>query len=73
METLQNYGFDIVVVLALGICAVRISGGSEQLYRHLFGDPERAQAVERSGLDGGVGSILLVIIIWLLNRASDIL
>lgn len=52
METLQNYGFDIVMLLALAMRR-RFTGGGEQLHCHLLEDPERTQAVERSGLDGG--------------------
>ena len=52
METLQNYGFDIVVLLALAICAVGFLVVANNCIATYSGDPERAQAVERSGLDG---------------------
>lgn len=42
METLQNYGFDIVVLLALAICAVGFLVVANNCIATYSEDPERA-------------------------------
>ncbi|EPJ5002341.1 MAG: TIGR03745 family integrating conjugative element membrane protein [Klebsiella sp.] len=73
METLQNYGFDIVVLLALAICAV----GFLVVANNCIATYSEIQSGRKQWKDlgsmAGVGSILLVVIIWLLNQASDVL
>lgn len=73
METLQNYGFDIVVLLALAICAV----GFLVVVNNCIATYSEIQSGRKQWKDlgsmAGVGSILLVVIIWLLNQASDVL
>ncbi|EHJ2006075.1 TIGR03745 family integrating conjugative element membrane protein [Salmonella enterica] len=73
METLQNYGFDIVVLLALAICAVGflvVANNCIATYSEIQNGRKQWKDL---GSMAGVGSILLVVIIWLLNQASDVL
>lgn len=71
METLQNYGFDIVVLLTLAICAV----GFMVVAYNCIATYSEIQSGRKQWRDlgsmAGVVSILLVVIIWLLNQASD--
>ena len=69
----QHYGFDIVVLLALAICAV----GFLVVANNCIATYSEIQSGRKQWKDlgsmAGVGSILLVVIIWLLNQASDVL
>lgn len=73
METLQNYGFDIVVLLALAICAVGFLVVANNCIATYSEIQSRRKQWKDLGSMAGVGSILLVVIIWLLNQASDVL
>lgn len=71
METLQNYGFDIVALLA--ICAVGflvVTNNCIATYSKIQNGRKQWKDL---GAMAGVGSILLVVIIWLLNQASEVL
>jgi integrating conjugative element membrane protein (TIGR03745 family) len=73
METLQNYGYDIVVLLTLAICAVGflvVANSCIATYSEIQIGRKQWKDL---GAMAGVGAILLVITIWLLNQASDIL
>lgn len=73
METLQNYGYDIVILMTLGICAVGflvVANNCIATYSEIQGGRKQWKDL---GAMAGVGAVLLVITIWLLNRASDIL
>ncbi|QJT79301.1 TIGR03745 family integrating conjugative element membrane protein [Kosakonia sp. MUSA4] len=73
METLQNYGFDIVTLLALAICAVGflvVANNCIATYSEIQNGRKQWKDL---GAMAGVGSILLVVIIWLLNQASEVL
>ncbi|KIS44691.1 TIGR03745 family integrating conjugative element membrane protein [Kosakonia radicincitans] len=73
METLQNYGFDIVALLALAICAVGflvVANNCIATYSEIQNGRKQWKDL---GAMAGVGSILLVVIIWLLNQASEVL
>jgi integrating conjugative element membrane protein (TIGR03745 family) len=73
MPTLQNYGYDIVILMTLGICAV----GFLVVANNCIATYSEIQCGRKQWKDlgamAGVGAILLVITIWLLNQASDIL
>jgi len=73
METLQNYGYDIVVLMSLAICAV----GFLVVANSCIGTYAEIQNGRKQWKDlgamAGVGAILLVIAIWLLTEAGDIL
>ena len=74
METLQNYGFDIVVLLALAICAVGFLVVAKTNCSATYSEIQSGRKQWKDlGSMAGVGSILLVVIIWLLNQASDVL
>lgn len=73
METLRNYGFDIVVLLALAICAVGflvVANNCIATYSEIQSGRKQWKDL---GAMAGVGSMLLVVIIWLLNQASEVL
>lgn len=73
METLRNYGFDIVVLLALAICAVGflvVANSCIATYSEIQSGRKQWKDL---GAMAGVGSMLLVVIIWLLNQASEVL
>ncbi len=61
------YGLDIVVLLALAICAVGFSGGGGEQLRATYSGLRAGASGGRLGSMAGVGSILLVVIIWLLS------
>lgn len=73
METLQNYGYDIVILLTLAICSVGflvVANSCIATYSEIQTGRKQWKDL---GAMAGVGAILLVITIWLLNQASDIL
>ncbi|HCD5410955.1 TPA: TIGR03745 family integrating conjugative element membrane protein [Klebsiella oxytoca] len=73
METLQNYGYDMVILLTLAICAVGflvVANNCIATYSEIQNGRKQWKDL---GAMAGVGAILLVITIWLLNQASDIL
>jgi len=73
METLRNYGFDIVVLLALAICAVGflvVANSCIATYSEIQSGRKQWKDL---GAMAAVGSILIVVVIWLLNQASDVL
>jgi integrating conjugative element membrane protein (TIGR03745 family) len=73
METLQNYGYDIVILMSLAICTV----GFLVVANSCIGTYAEIQNGRKQWKDlgamAGVGAILLVITIWLLTEAGDIL
>ncbi|EDU3718559.1 TIGR03745 family integrating conjugative element membrane protein [Salmonella enterica subsp. diarizonae] len=73
METLQNYGYDIVILMTLDVCAVGflvVANNCIATYSEIQGGRKQWKDL---GAMAGVGAVLLVITIWLLNQASDIL
>lgn len=73
MATLQNYGYDIIMLLALAVCAVMFLGVSYHAY-NVYGEVQTGRKTWGSfGATVGVGAILLVIGIWLLTSASGVL
>ncbi|MBP2170718.1 integrating conjugative element membrane protein (TIGR03745 family) [Erwinia toletana] len=73
IETIRNYGYDIVILLALGICAVGflvVANNCVATYSEIQHGKKQWKDL---GAMAGVGTMLLVIIIWLLNEATEIL
>lgn len=73
MDTLKNYGYDIVILLSLGICAVGflvVANSCITTYSEIQAGRKQWKDL---GAMAGVGAILLVIIIWLLTQAGEVL
>ncbi len=73
IETIRNYAYDVVILLALGICAAAflvVANSCIATYSEIHEGRKRWKDL---GAVAGVGVMLLVIIIWLLTQATDIL
>lgn len=73
IDTLKNYGYDIVILLSLGICAVGflvVANSCISTYSEIQNGKKQWKDL---GAMAGVGAILLVIVIWLLTQAGDVL
>jgi integrating conjugative element membrane protein (TIGR03745 family) len=73
METLKNYGYDSASLIGLAIAVTAFCG----VAYHAFGTYSEVQSGKKTwgqfGLTATVGGLLLVLIIWLLTKASSIL
>lgn len=73
METLRNYGYDIVLLVALLVVASMFIG----VCYHAYGTYAEIHTGKKTwgqfGLTVAVGAVLLVIGIWLLTEATGIL
>ncbi|EOF5433973.1 TIGR03745 family integrating conjugative element membrane protein [Salmonella enterica] len=73
MDTLKNYGYDMVILMSLAICAV----GFLVVANSCIGTYSEIQNGKKQWKDlgamAGVGAILLVITIWLLTQAGEVL
>ncbi len=73
METLRNYGYDIIMLVALLVVAVMFIG----VCYHAYGTYAEIHTGRKTwgqfGLTVAVGAVLLVIGIWLLTEATGIL
>lgn len=73
IDTLKNYGYDMVILMSLAICAV----GFLVVANSCIGTYSEIQNGKKQWKDlgamAGVGAILLVIIIWLLTQAGEVL
>jgi len=73
IQTLQNYGFDIVTLIALLVIASMFIGVCYHAYTR-YSEIHTGRATwGQFGLTVAVGAILLVVGIWLLTRATGIL
>jgi integrating conjugative element membrane protein (TIGR03745 family) len=73
MATLQNYGFDIVMLIALLVVSAMFVGVSYHAYTR-YSEIHTGKATwGQFGLTVAVGAILLVVAIWLLTKATGIL
>lgn len=73
METLQNYGYDIVMLIALLVVASMFVGVCYHAYTR-YAEIHTGRATwGQFGLTVAVGAILLVVGIWLLTEATGIL
>ena len=69
---MQNYGYDIVLLIALLVVASMFVGVSSRLHWLLEIHTGRA-TWGQFGLTVAVGAILLVVGIWLLTKATGVL
>jgi len=73
MDTLKNYGYDMVILMSLAICAVGflvVANSCSSTYSEIQNGRKQWKDL---GAMAGVGAILLVIIIWLLTQAGEVL
>lgn len=73
METLRNYGYDIVMLVALLVIASMFIGICYHAYTR-YSEIHTGRATwGQFGLSVAVGAILLVVGIWLLTQATGVL
>lgn len=73
MDTLKNYSYDMVMLIALLVIASMFIGVSYHAYSR-YAEIHTGRATwGQFGLSVAVGAILLVVGIWLLTRATGIL
>ncbi|MCK3840071.1 TIGR03745 family integrating conjugative element membrane protein [Pseudomonas fluorescens] len=73
IETMQNYGYDIVMLIALLVVASMFVGVCYHAYTRYSEIHSGRATWGQFGLSVAVGAILLVIGIWLLTTATGIL
>jgi integrating conjugative element membrane protein (TIGR03745 family) len=73
LVTLQNYGFDIVTLVALLVIATMFVGVCYHAYNAYSEIHTGRKTWGEFGLTVAVGAVLLVIGIWLLTNATTIL
>lgn len=73
METIRNYGYDIVLLVALLVVASMFIG----VCYHAYGTYAEIHTGKKTwgqfGLSVAVGAVLLVVGIWLLTEATTVL
>jgi integrating conjugative element membrane protein (TIGR03745 family) len=73
MQTLQNYGYDIVMLIALLVVASIFIGVCYHAYSR-YSEIHTGKATwGQFGLSVAVGAMLLIISIWLLTKATGVL
>ncbi|WP_321897199.1 TIGR03745 family integrating conjugative element membrane protein [Burkholderia cepacia] len=73
VQTLQNYGYDIVMLIALLVIASMFVGVCYHAYTR-YSEIHTGRATwGQFGLTVAVGAILLVVGIWLLTKATGVL
>lgn len=73
LQTLQNYGYDIVMLVALLVVASMFVGVCYHAYTR-YSEIHTGRATwGQFGLTVAVGAILLVVGIWLLTKATGVL
>lgn len=73
LETLQNYGFDIVMLVALLVIATMFIGVCYHAYTQYAEIHTGRKTWGEFGLTVAAGAVLLVVGIWLLTTATGIL
>jgi integrating conjugative element membrane protein (TIGR03745 family) len=73
METLRNYGYDIVMLVALLVVSSMFVGVCYHAYSR-YSEIHTGRATwGQFGLSVAVGAVLLVVGIWLLTQATGVL
>lgn len=73
LQTLQNYGYDIIMLVALIVIAAMFLGVCYHAYTR-YSEIHTGRATwGQFGLSVAVGAMLLVIGIWLLTKATGVL
>jgi len=73
MQTIQNYGYDIVLLIALLVIASMFVGVCYHAYTR-YSEIHTGRATwGQFGLTVAIGAILLVVGIWLLTEATGVL
>ena len=73
LSTLQNYGYDIVMLVALLVIASMFIGVCYHAYTSYSEIHSGRKTWGQFGLTVAVGALLLVVGIWLLTKATGIL
>lgn len=73
LQTIQNYGYDIVMLVALLVIAAMFIGVCYHAYTAYAEIHTGRKTWGQFGLTVAVGAVLLVIGIWLLTKATGIL
>ncbi|MFK4135356.1 integrating conjugative element membrane protein [Pseudomonas luteola] len=73
MTTIKNYGFDAITILALALAAGAFLAVAYHANGVYAGIHTKKNTWGDFGLCVGVGGALLVVIIWLLTKATDIM
>jgi len=73
LETLQNHGFDIVMLIALLVISSMFVGVCYHAYTKYSLIHQNKATWGEFGLSVGVGAALLVVGIWLLSKATGVL
>lgn len=73
LQTLQNYGFDIVMLVALLVIATMFIGVCYHAYTQYSEIHTGRKTWGEFGLTVAAGAVLLVVGIWLLTTATGIL
>jgi integrating conjugative element membrane protein (TIGR03745 family) len=73
LETLQNYGYDLVLLFALLVIAGMFIGVCYHAYTQYSEIHTGRKTWGEFGLTVGAGALLLVVGIWLLTTATEVL
>ena len=73
IQTLRNYGYDIVMLVALLVVASMFIGVCYHAYTRYSEIHHNKSTWGQFGLTVAVGALLLVVGIWLLNKATTVL
>ena len=73
MDTMQNYGYDIVMLVALLVVASMFIGVCYHAYTRYSEIHTGRSTWGQFGLSIAVGAVMLVVGIWLLTKATGVL
>lgn len=73
IELIQNYGYDLILVVALILCAFGFLSVAYHSF-NVYGAVQNNKSTwGQFGTTVAVGAVLLVLVIWLATKASEIL